>query len=268
MNNSKKLIFTAMVAAIFTAPSAYAGAVTNWTGTDGFSAEPHLRGTNILHVRLDSNFHTLSNGNALMPGVNFTTSLSDGLDFGIGGGVNFNSIATPLNNLSFGAIYPWLRAAVPLGIDNIKTGVMLGTSIPINTNINTQNINNNNSRNSNEFFPGVTGLVDVYLGQLTGADFPLTMGVNAGYARGISSGTNLVSGNLNFTLPVGGVILYEEQFTNLILGNYANGGIRVGVNIPVGEKFMFDIKPAALWSANPTGATWSFNPSVGASMKF
>jgi len=268
INNSKKIIFGAIAAAILIAPSAFAGAVTNWTGTDGFSAEPYLQGTNILHLRLDSNFSGTNGGNALMPGLNLTTSLIEGLDFGIGGGLNFNSIGTSFNNLSMGAIYPWLRAAIPTGLDNVKTGVMVGTSIPVNTNAIQPNVNNNNNMTSNEFFPGVTGLMDVYLGQLTGSAVPLTMGVNAGYARGITSGTNLVSGNLNFTLPTNGIILYEEQFVNVPVGNYSNGGVRVGVNVPVGDKWMFDIKPAALWDAASTGVTWTFNPSIGASMKF
>lgn len=268
MNNSKKLIFVAIAAGIFTAPAAYAGAVTNWTGTDGFSAQPYLQGTNTIHLRLDSNFPGFTTGNSLMPGINLTTSLLEGFDFGIGGGLNFDSIGTSLNSLSVGAIYPWIRAAIPIGIDNIKTGVMVGTSIPINTNAGPQNVNNNISRATNEFFPGITGLLDVFLGQLTNSAFPLTMGINAGYARGITTGTNLLSGNLNFTLPYAGLVFYEEQFANVPVGNYANGGIRVGVNVPVGDKFVFDIKPAGLWNANSTGVSWTFNPSVGASMSF
>lgn len=268
MKNSKKVIFAAVAFAILAAPAAYAGAVTNYTGTDGFSAEPYLPGTNLIHIRLDSNFPGFSTGNALMPGINLTTALIEGLDFGIGGGLNFNSIGTPLNNLSVGAVYPWIRAAVPLGIENVKTGIMVGTSIPINTTANPQNINNNNTRTSNEFFPGVSGLVDVYLGQLTNSAFPLTMGINAGYARGMSSGTNLLSANLNFTLPYAGLQIYEEQFVNVPVGNYSNGGIRLGVNIPVGDRFVFDIKPAALWDSGSTGTSWTFNPSVGASMRF
>jgi hypothetical protein len=270
-SGSKKFILAAISAAVLAAPSAYAGAVVNWTGTDGFSAEPYIQGTNILHLRLDSAFPGFSQGNALMPGLNFTTAITDGLDLGIGGGVNFNGIGSSLNSVSMGAVYPWVRAAVPLGIENVKTGIMVGTSIPLNVNSALSSIggvNNMANRLGTEFFPGITGLMDVYLGQLTGSAVPLTMGVNAGYARGITSGTNLVSGNLNFTLPTNGLILYEEQFVNVPVGNYTNGGIRLGVNVPVGDRWMFDIKPAALWDASSTGVTWTFNPSIGASMKF
>jgi len=268
-SGSKMVILAVVGAAILTAPSAFAGAVTNWTGTDGFSAEPYLQGTNILHVRLDSAFPGYAQGNALLPGLNFTTAIIDGLDLGIGGGINFNGVGSSLNTVSMGAVYPWIRAAIPMGIENIKTGIMVGTSIPVNANnVASNNVNNMNNRLSSEFFPGITGLLDVYLGQLTGADTPLTLGVNAGYARGLTSGTNLVSGNLNFTMPTNGLILYEEQFVNVPVGNYSNGGIRVGVSVPVGDKWLFDVKPAALWDTNSLGANWTFNPSIGASMKF
>lgn len=266
---SKMVILSAISAVVLAAPSAFAGAVTNWTGTDGFSAEPYVQGTNILHLRLDSAFPGFAQGNALLPGINFTTAIVDGLDLGIGGGVNFNGVGSSLNSVSMGAIYPWIRAAIPLGIDNVKTGIMVGTSIPVNANnVVANNVNNMNNRLNSEFFPGITGLMDIYLGQLTNSVVPLTMGVNAGYARGLTSGTNLVAGNLNFSLPTNGLILYEEQFVNVPIGNYANGGVRLGVNVPVGDKWMFDIKPAALWDGSSTGATWTFNPSIGASMKF
>src|SRR5690349_14904262 len=118
------VVLAAISAAVLAAPSAFAGAVTNWTGTDGFSAEPYLQGTNILHLRLDSAFPGFAQGNALLPGINFTTALTDGLDMGIGGGVNFSGVGSAVNSVSMGAIYPWIRAAVPLGIENVKTGVM------------------------------------------------------------------------------------------------------------------------------------------------
>jgi hypothetical protein len=267
---STKIILAAVSAAVLAAPSAYAGAVSNFMGTDAFSAEPYIQGTNIMSLRMDSVFPGYATGNVLMPGLNFTTAIADGFDLGIGGGVNFNSIGTSLNTISMGAVYPWVRAAIPLGIDNVKTGIVVGTSVPLNANglVASPNVNNMNNRLSSEFFPGVTGLMDVYLGQITGSTLPLTMGVNAGYARGLSSGTNLLSGNLNFTLPYAGLVLYEEQFVNAPVGSYANGGIRVGVNVPVGDRWMFDIKPAALWDMNAGGATWTFNPTIGASMKF
>jgi hypothetical protein len=267
MKNSKNLVLAVIAAVILTAPSAYAGAVTNWTGTDGFSAQPYQPGTNILHLRLDSNFPGNSSGNALMPGINLTTSFIEGLDMGIGGGLNFYSLGTSFNNFSTGAIYPWVRVAVPLGIENIKTGIMVGTSVPIETNA-PQNVKYNNSRSANEFIPGITGLLDVFLGQLTKSEPPVTLGLNAGYARGLTSGTNLLSGNLNLTVPYANLIFYEEQFVNVPVGNYANGGFRIGLNIPVGDRFIIDVKPAGLWDINSNGVSWTFNPSVGASMKF
>jgi hypothetical protein len=268
-SSSKRIIFSVISAVLLASPSAFAGAVTNWTGTDGFSAEPYLPGTNIIHLRLDSAFTGNTGGSSLIPGINYSTSPIEGLDFGIGGGVSFLSIGSKSNSMTFGALYPWVRAAVPLGLENVKTGIMVGTSVPINNNPVSPSVSNNiNGRSANEYFPGITALVDVYLGQLNGSDRPLTLGINAGYARGITTGTNLVSGNLNFTAPALGLVFYEEQFVNLPVGNYSNGGVRVGVNVPVGKQFMFDFKPAALWDTSSSGINWSFNPSIGASMKF
>ncbi|MFN8577894.1 MAG: hypothetical protein U0354_13670 [Candidatus Sericytochromatia bacterium] len=267
---NKKIMLSVLATSVLATPSAFAGAVNNLTGTDGFSAEPYVKGTNIVHVRLDSGFTNLSGVNSLLaPSLNFTTAVADGLDLGIGGGLNFSNIGSSLSSLSSGAVFPWVRAAIPTNIDNVKTGIMIGTSIPVNPN-NSINGGNNAMLNmmSREFFPGATALADIYLGQALGSSVPLTMGLNAGYARGLTSGTNLVSGNINFTLPTSNFIAYEEQFINYPVGGYSNGGFRLGFSVPVADKWMIDIKPAALWEANTTGTTWSFNPSVGASVKF
>jgi len=268
---NKKIMLSVLAGSMLAAPSAFAGAVNNLTGTDGFSAEPYLKGTNLMHIRLDSGFTNFSSGvnSLLSPNLNFITAVADGVDLGIGGGLNFSNIGSSLSSLSSGAVFPWVRASVPLGLDNVKTGIMVGTSIPVNPN-NSFNGGNNAMLNmmSREFFPGATALADVYLGQALGTNLPLVMGLNAGYARGITTGTNLVSGNINFTLPTNNLIVYEEQFINYPVGGYSNGGLRLGLSVPVGDRWMFDIKPAALWEANATGSTWSFNPSVGASVKF
>lgn len=266
----RKISLLGAIALTMISAPAFAGAVNNLTGTDGFSAEPYIKGTNLVQIRLDSGFTNLSGVNSLLaPNLNFTTAVADGIDLGIGGGLNFSNVGSSLSSLSSGAVFPWVRAAVPLGLDNIKTGIMVGTSIPVNPG-NQLTAGNNAMLNmmSREFFPGATALMDVYLGQAIGSNVPLTMGVNAGYARGISSGTNLLSGNLNFTLPTSNLIIYEEQFVNYPVGGFTNGGLRLGLSVPVGDRWMFDVKPAALWEANATGASWSFNPSVGASVKF
>jgi len=267
----KRIALSAVVMTLLASPAAFAGAVNNLVGTDGFSAEPYVKGTSLVHIRLDSGFTNLSGVNSLLaPNLNFITAIADGVDLGIGGGLNFSNVGSSLSSLSSGAVFPWVRAAIPLGLDNIKTGIMVGTSIPVNPSGQLSSAGNNRMLNmmSSEFFPGATALMDVYLGQALGSNVPLTMGVNAGYARGISSGTNLMSGNLNFTLPTNNLIVYEEQFVNYPVGGFTNGGFRLGLSVPVGDRWMLDVKPAALWEANSTGANWSFNPSVGASVKF
>lgn len=267
---NKKIMLSVLTASLLAAPSAFAGAVNNLSGTDGFSAEPYIKGTNLVHVRVDSGFTNLSGINSLLaPSINFTTAVADGVDLGIGGGLNFSNVGSSLGSLSSGALFPWVRAAIPNGTDHVKTGIMVGTSIPVNPNGLT-NGGNNTMLNmmSKEFFPGASFLTDIYLGQAMNSSLPLTMGVNAGYARGISTGTNLLSANLNFSLPTDNLIIYEEQFVNYPVGGYSNGGIRLGLSVPVANNWMVDVKPAALWEGNATGATWSFNPSIGASYKF
>jgi len=270
---NKKILLSVISASILVPSAAFAGAVTNLTGTDGFSAEPYVKGTNIVQLRLDSAFPGYVSGNSLIPNVSFTSAIADGFDLGISGALNYSGVGSGFNSLAAGALYPWVRAAIPNGSDNIKTGIMVGTSIPLNGAIGatgSQIAANNQYVNamSAEYFPGVTGLMDFAVGQAVGSSVPLSMGVNAGYARGITSGTNLVSGNLNFTLPTSGLVLYEEQFVNYPVSNYANGGIRLGVSVPVADRWMLDIKPSAIWEASAAGTSWSFNPSVGASVRF
>jgi len=273
--SSKKLVLAAVSAVLLATPvftsAANAGAVTNF-GTDSFSAEPYLKGTNIVQLRMDGSF--IGNpigplGSTLMPGINFTTALFDGVDMGIGGGATVGLFDGPGVSVLPSALYPWIRAAIPLGLDNLKTGLVVGTSIPLNTtNKIIPAVSNMNSRMGSEFYPGVTALADIYLGQMLGTEIPLTLGLNAGYARGISSGTNLLSGNLNFTVPLTNLIITEEQFVNYPIGSVTNGGFRVGVSVPIADKYLIDVKPAALWSQEPQGLGWSFNPTVGVSMKF
>lgn len=269
---NKKILLSVIATSMLAAPSAFAGAVVNLTGTDGFSADPYVKGTNIAQLRLDSAFPGYAAGNALSPSLSLTSAVADGFDLGIGGVMNYSGVGAN-GSLAASALFPWVRAAIPTGSDVIKTGIMVGSSIPLNggvpslTNLTPGN-NQFASAMSNEFFPGITGLMDFALGQMVGSNLPLTMGVNAGYARGITSGTNLVAGNLNFTLPTSGLVLYEEQFVNYPVSNYANGGFRLGVSVPVADRWMLDIKPAAMWEASSAGTTWSFNPSVGASVRF
>lgn len=268
---NKKIMLSVLTASVLATPSAFAGAVNNLTGTDGFSAEPYSKGTNVMHLRLDSGFTTFTGDNTLLaPTLNFTTGIADGIDLGIGGSMNFSNVGTSLNNLSSGAVFPWIRTAIPTNVDGIKTALMVGTSVPINP-LNTPNSGNNAMLNimSREFFPGFNALADINIGEATHSYLPLTLGVNAGYARGLSSGTNLLSANVNFRLPTDNFTVYEEQFVNYPVGGFANGGVRLGFSVPVGDKWMIDVKPAALWEAdNVRGATWSFNPSIGASVKF
>ncbi|MBC7476441.1 MAG: hypothetical protein H7263_19335, partial [Candidatus Sericytochromatia bacterium] len=130
---NKKLILSAVLTSILAAPSAFAGSVVNWTGSDGFSAEPYVKGTNMAQIRLDSGFTGSSPTNALIPGLSFTTAFADGFDMGIGGNLNFSGIGSSASSYASSALFPWIRAAVPLGIENVKTGIMVGTSIPLNS---------------------------------------------------------------------------------------------------------------------------------------
>lgn len=229
--------------ALLSATPAYAGAVSGYSATDGFGAVPIAKGTSLL----DSRINFVTPNSLAVPVVNVVTSLTDGLEFGVGSSMNISDLGAS-NRTSIESVYPWLRAALPLSTDTLKTGVMVGSLIPgVNA--------------ASEAQPGVTALVDWATG-------PVTSSVNLGYARGLSTGTNLAAGNLNFTLPLAGLSLYEEQFVNYPVGGFANGGIRAGLSFPVTKQLMFDITPAVLWGNGNTGTAWSFNPNVGFDLSF
>ncbi|HEY9897682.1 MAG TPA: hypothetical protein V6D00_00745 [Pantanalinema sp.] len=225
------------------ATPAYASAVTGYGASDGIGAVPLTRGTALLDCRI--NF--VSPNSLAVPVVSVVTCLAEGLEFGVGTGLNVSDLGAT-NRTSLESVYPWLKASLPLGRDSLKTGVALGTLIP--------GINS-----TSEALPGVTGLVDWGCG-------PVTSGVNFGYAKGLSSGTNLAAGNLNFTLPMDGLSLYEEQFVNYPIGGFANGGIRVSLNFPVSKRLTFDVSPAVLWANGAAGTIWSFNPNLGFALSF
>lgn len=227
--------------AILPAAPAHAGAVTGWTATDGFGAVPIAKGSSVLDSRV--NAVVSGQGVSTSPVLNVLTGVSEGIELGIG-----TSLLNASGRLSADSVYPWLRAALPLSNETVKTGFMVGGLIPGNG-------------SPSETLPGMTGLIDIAMG-------PVTTGLNAGYAHGAITGTNWIDANLSVTLPMGAVTFYEEQFVNVPLGGNANGGLRGAISFPLRDKMTLDLSPALLWTQGKGGMEWSFVPNVGVDMYF
>lgn len=225
---------------LLVAPPCFAGAVTGFTGTDGFSAVPTARAHSILDTRINGVFP----GDSLSEVLNILIGVADGVEVGLGGSLNVSQAG----RTALDSVYPWVRAALPWGGPGLRTGFMVGSLLP-------------GYNSSLEPEPGVTGLLDWTTG-------PLTSGFNLGYARGLSSGSHLVAANVNFSWALAGLACYEEQFVTWPVGGGATGGCRFSLGVPVGGGTTIDLTPAVLWTQTAAGVTWSFNPNLGLSLTF
>lgn len=221
-------------------PPCFAGAVTGFTATDGFSPVPTAK----AHSILDTRINVVVPSNSVSEVLNILIGVADGLEVGLGGSMNVNLAG----RMALDSVYPWVRGALPWGGPGLHTGFMFGSLLP-----------GYNSPLEPE--PGLTGLMDWTTG-------PLTSGINLGYARGLSSGSHFVAANLNFSWTLAGLPCYEEQFVTWPVGGGANGGCRFSLGVPVGGGTSIDLTPALLWAQTTAGLTWSFNPNVGLSMAF
>lgn len=240
-----KRLFLAGLMALLPAAPALASSVSVFGGSDGVGAVPVAKGTSLIDMRLNAVFP----GNAVTaPTLNVVTGIADGVELGIGSGLSFSALGDPSGRTSLETVYPWVRTQLPMGGDWLKTAVVAGVTVP-----------------------GVQSLSEVVPGFLAVADFatgPVTSSVNLGYARGVTSSTDWTTANVNFTLPMGGVTGYEEQFMNYPLGGYANGGVRASLILPLVEKMTLDLNAAALWTSGAAGSTWTFSPNLGVSYAF
>jgi len=240
----KRLLLAGLVALLPASP-ALAGAVSVFGGSDGIGAVPITKGTSLLDMRLNAVFP----GNAMtLPTVNVVTGIADGVELGIGSGLSFSALGDAANRTSLETIYPWVRTQLPLSGDWFKTGVTAGVTVP-------------GYQSASEVVPGLCACMDMLAG-------PMTSSVNLGYARGVTSHTDWATANLNFTLPLGGVTGYEEQFVNYPVGGYANGGVRASLIVPLVEKMALDVNAAGLWVNGTQGSTWTFSPNLGVSYTF
>lgn len=248
---------------LFTLPftTAYAGGVTGWTATDGFSTVPVAKKDFLIDFRINSVFPFKSGfEKSFQPTLNLVYGLSDFMEVGVGTGLNFYSPSRE-DKVSIQSIYPWIRVYVPFKPDSIakvRFGFMVGSLIPV-------------WNSSTPAQPGVTGLLDIKL--KNGA-----LGINGGYSRTMPetidpenpvTGSNVVSANLNHSMSFKKFSIYEEVFVNHFVNGDPNGGMRFSMYFPfMDNKIIFDINPAVLWS-NVGGETdWYFNPNIGASFIF
>ncbi|HEY9765733.1 MAG TPA: hypothetical protein V6C82_05185, partial [Chroococcales cyanobacterium] len=122
----RKFSLSFLALLLLPASPAFAGAVTGWGASDGFSAVPLSKGTSVLDLRLNASFPSKA---VALPIVNFATGAAEGIEIGIGSGFNCSSLGEKNNRNSVEVVYPWLRAALPLS-EGMKTGIILGASIP------------------------------------------------------------------------------------------------------------------------------------------
>jgi hypothetical protein len=215
-----------------TAP-AFAGAVTGFTATDGFSSVPIPRGVSLIDTRVNYV------GGALSPTLNVVLGVADGLELGIG---SFLNVPATGGNMppSIEMTYPWVRGGLPVTLNPaLHFGYMLGADLP-------------GYQAGSEEAVGATLLTDFNAG-------PLTVGLNTGYKRYLgTTGLSALAANLNFTRGLGAWTFYEENFLTARLGGTTDAGVRFSASYAITPDLIVDLTPAVLLS--PTVA---FNPNVG-----
>lgn len=258
-NFSRKLLLP-VVFAVFTANS-YAGGVTGWSATDGFSTLPVARKDFVIDARFNAVVPFKSGlEKGFQPTLNLVYGLTDFMEVGVGTGLNFYSPARE-EELSVQSVYPWIRVYVPFKPDSIakvRFGFMMGALIPV-------------WNSATPAQPGVSGLLDIKLKNGT-------FGINAGYSRTIPetidpenpvAGSNVVSANLNHAITFKKFSIYEEAFVNHFVKGDPNGGFRFSMYFPfMNNKIIFDVNPAVLWYNVGEETDWYFNPNVGATFTF
>lgn len=248
----KKISLIIPMLIMFTLP-AFGTAVTTFTATDATSAVPTSKGTYLLDFRFSGEFPKSS---FILPTFNFIAGVWDNIELGIGSGLNFSSFATSNNKFSLEYTNVWARIGLPISTEYIKTAIIFGGLIPV-------------YNSSTALQSGIEASIDFITN-------PITTNVNFGYSKNFNFGNsaqsndNILSGNLNFTLPFSNFTFFEEQFINYPVGNFANGGFRVSVFSPpiFDNKLTFDINTALLFSNDIKNCNWSFSPNIGLVYKF
>ena len=219
---------------------AFGTAVTTFTATDSTSAVPISKGTYLLDLRFNGEFPKNS---FILPTFNFIAGVWDNIELGIGSGLN----ASSNSKFSIESTNIWARIALPLSTDYIKTAILIGGQIPV-------------YNSSTALQSGIEASVDFIAN-------PITTNINLGYSR---SNDNILSGNLNFTLPLSNFTFFEEQYINYPLGSFSNGGFRISAFLPAifDNKLTFDINTALLFTNDIKTCNWSFSPNIGLVYKF
>ncbi|MBM3270055.1 MAG: hypothetical protein FJZ01_20670 [Candidatus Sericytochromatia bacterium] len=224
---------------------AHAGAVKSWGPVDGIGATPLANGAAVLDFRgaafIPREVHAVTE-------VALVAGASEWLEIGAVAAAGFQGAIAPSPGALAVDIYPWAKAALPLSFERLKTGLILGGAL-------------SGYQSTTETTPGMTALLDLDLG-------PVLASCNAGYARRLTTGTNIASANLNFTVPAAGFTLYEEQFATYPIGFFTTAGIRGAAIVPVGDKLAIDANLALLYTNAPGQAPWVLSPGFGVSASF
>jgi hypothetical protein len=225
---------------------AFAGAVTGYTGVDGFAPVPIARGTFVLDTRVN----IVAPGVTASPTLNVLAGLTDSLELGVGSYLNVSNLGAGATGLSADLVYPWVRGSLPglPPVPGLRLGYMAGGDIPLRLN------------SSAEAAAGLTLLLDYPAG-------PGLVGFAGGYKRGFETGMNRLSANVNYTYTLGNWMFYEENLVNAPLGGATDGAVRGCVCYYVTPAFCVDVNPAVTFIAGPA-LTASFNPNVGVAYTF
>jgi len=266
----KKFALAAAAIALTSTP-AFAGGVTGWTATDGFSAVPIAKGTTILDSRLYLEVNKDLTIGANAPTIHLLEGVADGVELGIGAQTQNAFAAGGLSQM--GTLYPWLRASIPaISSDAIKFGYMAGVFV---LNANTKDANGN-ATVAQTLTPGLSLLADIPLG---GSTLGINLGYKKDYAQGLDDkgnikgdGSQYLSLNFNETWAAGGLNFYSEVFADYNLsatknpfgdavtgGDFAQSGARLTVGFPINDKFSVDVNPAVLFRGGQT----IFQPNFG-----
>lgn len=229
---------------LLAASPALAGAVTGLGSTDGYGATPTPGGL----VVVDTQVSALPGGSLAVPILSVAAGVNDGIEFGVGSSLDVAGFGTSTRRTSVEAVYPWMRASLPFETDTLRTALMIGALVPA-------------YNSSTELTPGMSLLADEAIGALTA-------GMNLGYAQGLTTGTNLTTLNVHFSLPVAAATCYEEQFYDYPVGGFGTAGVRASLIVPVLDRWSFNLTPAVLWGPSGTTRSWSFAPSAGITSTF
>lgn len=238
--------FAAATLACLSASPAFAGAVSGYTGVDGFAPVPIPHGSTLVDLRVNSVYASPASGWALAPTLNVLHGIAENHEIGVGSWYDFGGVGTAAATNNPSVVYPWARGLLGTTGTGSRIGYMAGGDIALN------------------------GAYSSSVGLTILADHPWAGGL-LGFMGGVrryfdAAGTYRPSGNVNYTFTSGPWMLYAEVMGNLPVGAAPwDSALRGSVTYLFTSNFSADINPALTYSP---AAGYAFNPNVGVSFMF